>query len=126
MGPANLAQDLRLAQNQRVEAGGDAQEVADGLELGEGVGVARVCGQVYLLGRGDEAANVHLGGPVVGREAVELRPIAGGEQDRLRQHPFAPCARERGLDLVLLEGHALAHLEGRRAVVEPYDDEVHY
>ncbi len=109
----------------RVEACGDAQEVADRFEPGEGVGVAGMRGEVDALRLHDETADVHLGGAVVGREAVELRPVAGREQDRFREDPLASGAGERGLDLALVEGHALAHFERRRAVVEADDDQIH-
>lgn len=91
---ANLAEDLALAPDHRVEPGRDAEEVEDGGLVQQGVERP-----LELAGRepgeGGECTGTALerSSRVLARE-VKLSPVAGGER-----HCFAVLAGERGGDL---------------------------
>jgi hypothetical protein len=84
-GLPHLAEDLALAQDQRVDAGGHPEEVAHGrlvviaVEMvDEGVG-----GDARVLG--EELAHVGNSGVELGAVGVDLGAVAGGEQGHLGQ-----------------------------------------
>jgi hypothetical protein len=89
----HLAEDLRFAQHHRIEAGSDAERMADGIVLRQHVQVRTQFGKIQLVVVGEE-----MGGHVerVGRAAggVHLGAVAGGQQRRL----IVAARAEMGID----------------------------
>src|SRR5690606_13088657 len=121
---AHLAEDLRLADDHRVEAAGDREQVVDRAFL-----VVHVQGRRQLV-RGDAAVPLQLvrqlGHADVepGDVGVELDPVAGDEQHRL-QHVLGVVQRRGELAVRRARDRALQHVDRRRAVVETHDEERH-
>ena len=96
VGTQHLAEDLRLAEDHRIERGGDREEVLDDLPVGLVV-------QVLVKVRRRDAVEVpeevdHLldAGVAVRLAAdVELDPVAGGQQHRLAVGEPGPERRQR-------------------------------
>src|SRR5579872_2585039 len=80
VGGFELAENLRLAHHHRIEAGGDTEEVCDGVAVGEGVEVRPHPLALYAARAGQESVDhalvVRL---VVGAGDRDLHAIAGGE-----------------------------------------------
>ena len=122
-GVLDLPEDLRLAQDHRVETGGDpegvlhrlhpAMRVEQRLEGGEPDAPLRA----HLAKRGAPRLARHVG------DAVDLDAVAGGEDHDLRARPAADEIAHDLAQLVLVEGELLAHGEGRRVVGEPGHEE---
>ena len=115
-GVLHLAEDLRLAEHHRVEAGGDAEGVAHG--------VARP-GACRAATRPSVEVDAALPAQVAERQrprlarrlghAVHLHPVAGREHDHLAQHVARLQVAEQLAQLVLLDGQLLAQLHRRVA-----------
>jgi len=110
----HLAENLRLADDHRIEPGGDAEGVADGLAL-------RQCIDVGL----DDATldRVVLGQPLDGVlrivcRAVDLGAVAGRKDGHLPRDAGTRQVRQRMVKPVGVERHLLAHGERSRMVVD--------
>ena len=115
----HLTENLRFADDERVEAGGDAKQMPRGFQIGDVVHVRLDGGGVHVVERADErhefgfrrrhvvARHVELGA-VAGREhgdfAAGAARVAGGER------------AERELDAARLEVDAFADFNRRGAV----------
>ena len=124
-GLADLAEDLALADDHRVEAGGDGEQVRDGRVVV--IGVEQV-GEIFGRGarvRGEERADVTDRGVEVRAARVDLDAIAGGEHHDLEQ--VLACAEvvEHLRKLLLRHRHPLEQVDRRRAVVEADHDQRH-
>ena len=125
VGVLELGEDLRLADDHRVEARGHAEQVGDG-----GVVAARVGGDAQLGGvdatKLGQPPQSELLGPlgVVGEE-IEFGAVAGRHNDGLG-HDFVrgQLARHTG-GRVAGQGEPLAQLERRRLVRYANDEQVH-
>ena len=125
VGGLELSQNLRLADHHGIQAGGDAEEMVDGV-------AAFVPVEVRPDGGGAD-------GFVVGQEAVDdglrVRRVLGGQGDfdavaGGEDHGFADAlARfqvgQRGGQRLLAEGQAFAHLDGRCLVAHACDQQLH-
>ncbi len=120
MRAAHLPLDVRLAEDHRLEARGDAVEVAGG------VAVARRVDRVGELGRADLGASCQQAENVCLRlnwiparpadDEVDLRAVAGGDHNRL-SHLLRGCRLARELArLALAEREAFAQRHGRGLV----------
>jgi hypothetical protein len=82
IGFADLAEDFGLAEEKRVEPGGNAEEVTDGgtvvVMIEDTVESVGTNGMEFAKERG-EAGSGFVGG--FGRDAVDFAPIAGGEHE---------------------------------------------
>lgn len=121
-GDRHLSLDLRLAEGHRVESGRDPQEVADrvaALEAAAGVDVA------VEPENGAEGREDRRGGFAVGRDGVDLDPVAGGEDGDLLDpaSPLASGPRLDRLELGLDLREPLPHRDRRVAVSEAEADE---
>ena len=83
VGALDLALDLGLADDHRVEPGGDPEEVADGLARAQRVEVAEQLGRAQLGLAGEDAEGGRLRFDGVGDDQVELGAVAGRERRRL-------------------------------------------
>ena len=125
VGGLELGDDLRLADDHRVEARGDAEEVGDGAVAGVAVqrrlelarrdaGVARQVRQ-RRLARRERVAPVQ----------IQLGAVAGAQGDGLAGDALVQqllAQAQRGL---LVQGEALAQLERGGLVRDAGDDDVH-
>src|SRR6185503_7873118 len=122
VGLLDLAEDLRLADHHRLQAGRHAEGVTDGFRIRVTVedrvqlaAVARViAGEEGLQGL--YRARIVLAG-------VELHAVAGGEDHGLARPRLRAQAQERVAHLVLGEGEGLAHGERGRPVAHADDDD---
>jgi hypothetical protein len=104
---AYLSEDLRLAGEERFEAGGDAEE------MGRGVAGTPLVDDLGELARAEprprsERRPGGVRGGVVGRE-VDLGPVAGREDERLVAVPSEPVGERGGVGRREVE--ALAYVE---------------
>ena len=83
IGAFDLPLDLRLADDHRVEAGGDAQQVAGRLGRAQRVEVAEQLGRPDLGLAGEDTEPCRLRLDRVGDDQVQLGPVAGGDRRRL-------------------------------------------
>ena len=83
VGAFDLALDLGLADDHRVEPGGDPQQVAGGLGRAQRVEVAEQLGRADLGLAGEHAERRRLGLDRVGDDQVELGAVAGRDRRRL-------------------------------------------
>ena len=83
VGAFDLALDLGLADDHRVEPGGDPQQVAGGLDRAQRVEVAEQLGRADLRLAGEHAQCGRLGLDRVGDDQVELGAVAGRDRRRL-------------------------------------------
>ena len=84
-GVLHLAEDLRLADDHRVKAAGNAEGVADGFRLVMGIDVGRqfVARHLVVMGQPVDHHVGRLGG------AVDLGAVAGGQDGHLAHRPLA-------------------------------------
>ena len=121
VGLLELAQDLRLAQNHGVEAGGHAEEVAHGLVVDVAVGVGLEILDLGAPGHGPVAQ--HLLGHVARAHGEQLHAVAGGEDQRLVDG--ASQGKGPGVGIrVLDEREALAHVDGGGPVVQADENDI--
>jgi hypothetical protein len=125
VGVLDLPEDLRLADDQRVQARGDAEEVAH--RVGPGVQV-QVRGQFalgHLVVGGDESPHRRRALLAAFDDRRDLNAVAGREDHRLARTPAAPCSA-RSASWIVLSGNAtLADVHRGGLVVQPDDDDVH-
>ena len=124
VGALHLAENLRLADDQRVEAAGDAKEVArrivaavDVEMLGEPAGLDAV-----ILA---EEARDGVGRRLAVAEAVDLRAVAGRQDDGLGADRARRERRQRRRQPAAAEVHRLAQLHRRRPVADPDSQQAH-
>ena len=105
VGLFELAEDLRLAEDEGVKAAGDAVDVADGVaivhlegERGEGCGV-----EVFVGGK--PGSNVRT----VATDGIEFAAIAGGEQDDFVHAGLPTAVGKGGGGFCGAEGDFFAH-----------------
>ena len=105
VGLFELAEDLRLAEDEGVKAAGDAVDVADGVaivhlegERGEGCGVEMFVG-------GKPGSNVRT----VATDGIEFAAIAGGEQDNFVHAGLPTAVGKGGGGFCGAEGDFFAH-----------------
>ena len=115
-----LAEDLRLAEDQRVEPGGDGERVAHRVRSLDAVQASGE--RPVAAGFGDQ--------PVCERfrpdaDAVELGAVTGGDDQRLGEPGQGAERRERARQPLGVEHDAFTHLDRRGAVVQAEDEERH-
>lgn len=121
---ADLPEDLRLAEDHRVEARGDAEEMAHGR-----VAVARErrLAQEHVVDAVEarEEARERVEVVLAVRHAVDLRPVARRDDRALGEDVLLEEALQRLARLLRREGESLSQVEGRAAVIPADEDEVH-
>ena len=122
---AGLAEDLALADDHRVESGGDLEEVRDGALVVVDVEVRqqRLGG---LLGARDEQAGEVLDAAVEAVDlGVDLEPVAGHDRGRLGDVLTADHVGDQLDRAVGVEGEALEELDRSRLVGDADDQNAH-
>ena len=123
VGLADLSEDLALARNERVEAGGDAEEVQGGRLVAEAVEQRR---ELRRVGTGEREQPVRLRG-VRDREPrapARYTSVRLHVESTTASHPSASDAGERRGALEI-DGDSLAHLDGRAVVRDADEREPH-
>ena len=122
-GILHLPQDLRLADHQRVQARRHPEGVTHRLLAGmrEEVGLDGPERDAAMRPQLAEGGRPRLAGRL--RHAVDLHPVAGGEDHELRRGALRGERGHHLAQLVLLEGELLAHLHRRRPVTHPRHEE---
>ncbi len=118
----HLAQDLRLAQYQRIQSGGDAEQVAHGIGVGVLVEIGVQIAGIVRMGREPvgEAATVVIG------DGVEFGAVAGRQQcDFAHRRQAAQCI-ERRRNGIAGKRHALAQADRRGLVIDAENKQTHY
>ncbi len=125
IGVLELGEDLRLADDERVEARGDAEEVSDRLVAGHARDRATQRVGLDPAAHGERPDGELLGGPRVGGQEVDLGAVAGRQHDRfahaVARHELAAQARGLGAG----QRETLAQLERRGLVGDAEHDKVH-
>lgn len=134
VGVGHLAQDLRLAQHQRIEARRDSAQV--GRRRGSGVSheVGLERGRIESEGFRQEPGQRLPGRPAVPgaapRNDIELESVAGGENHELRHRepcrvPLGAGAPQRPLERRPGQGKSLPERDRRRMVSDAQTDDGH-
>src|SRR5580658_1788286 len=130
IGLFHLAEDLRLADNHGVEAGGDAEEMAHGLAIAVLVDVGRECGAIEaeVIQKKADKLIARIGARV-GADSVDcgqnLNAVAGGDDHAfLHAGDGGEQARHFG-QVVAADGDALAQLNGSGFVVHADEGQGH-
>jgi hypothetical protein len=121
---ADLAQDLRLADDHRVERGCDAEEVSDDVALGLLVHVRRDASCRHVAQLGEERDHLVVARVAVhGAGGVELDAVAGVEQDRLDALELRAQRLQRIKSLRTREREPLAQFQRRGGVVQSQEEQ---
>ena len=125
VGLLHLAEDLRLADDERIEPGGDPEQVAGGVGFAAGVDVRPQIVGRHGAGRRQEAGHrlVAVLEAVAGR--VELGPVAGREQHHFAERRIAGQRRHRLAEIAGGERQPLAQVDGRGVMADAEDQESH-
>ncbi len=115
-----LSEDLRLAEDQRVEPGGDRERVTHGVRPLDAVQAVRE--HPVAAGLGDQPGGERLG---AGADAVEFGAVAGRDDQALGKSGQRAERSERARQPLGIEHDALAHFDRRGAVVQSEDEEGH-
>ena len=121
---ADLPEDLRLAEDHRVEARGDAEEVPDRRVA---VPRERRLAQEHVVHAVEarEVARERVEVVLAVRHAVDLRAVARRDDRALGEDALVEEPLERLARLLRREGESLSQIERRAAVVPADEDEVH-
>jgi hypothetical protein len=118
VGFADLAEDFCFAEEERIEPGGNAEEMADG-----GAVVVMIEDAVERVGANGmefaeerrKARGAFVGG--FGRDAIDFAAITGGEDQRFFEEAAGAELVGGAASLLGGEGDALAELEGGGAMI---------
>ena len=116
VGAFDLALDLGLADDHRVEPGGDPEEVVGGLDAAARVEVAEQLGGRDLRLPGEDAERRRLGFDRVGDDQVELGAVAGRDRRRLVDALGGGQLAQGADGAALGQREPLAQVERRRLV----------
>ena len=116
----HLTEDLRLADDHGVEAGGDAKRMPHGFTLGESVEVG-----LELLGLHAVVAGEPLERRIWVPGTVDLGAIAGRKNCRLPDRLVPRQFRKSGAKALGVERHALANRERSGLVVQSQRKKLH-
>jgi hypothetical protein len=121
----DLTEDLRLAEHHRIQAGRDPKGMVDGVGLQMRVERRLDDAEVEapMAAEGPEDQGPRL--PRRVGHAIDLHPVARGQQHHLLQHLAGLQVVEELAQLVLLDGELLAQLHGRVLVAEAGDEQHH-
>ena len=125
VGLFHLAEDLGFAEDHRVEARGHSEQVTHDVLLSVSVEVAFVGSEVAVVALREELTNDRLGLHVVRRIRNDLHPVAGRKNQAFEDALAAGQVSQGFHQARFLDVHTLAHFDGRRPVVYPYEAQVH-
>ena len=124
VGALDLALDLGLAEDHRVEAGGDAEELGRGLGAVQRVEVADSSVGRMSASRASTAERLRLGRDRIGREEVELGAVAGRDRRRLADLVGLGELADHAGGAALRKREPLAQLERRGLVGDAEGEEL--
>ena len=125
VGFLHLAEDLRLADDERVEARRDAEEVTRGVEVGDVVDVGRDLRRVDAVELADERHQIApRGGEIVARR-VHLGAVAGRQHHGLPRRPARRQRAERLVHAARVEVDPLAQLDRRGPMADSDEKQMH-
>ena len=111
-GVGYLSQNLGFAQHQRIQAGGDPQQVGDRVPTGADVEMFGEFFQRHTCRCGQHRRQLRLCQRRIRRRTgVEFQPVAGGEQGQI-------ALGRADKQLVQVTGQPFPHFHGRRAVID--------
>jgi hypothetical protein len=116
VGQADLALDLRLAHDHRLQSCGNAVQVTSGVAVAQRVDRLGQLGGSDLGSARQLAQHRGLGRHRVGRDGVDLGAVAGGDHHHLGDVAAGQQARHEVLGQRVGQGHALAHGDRGRLV----------
>ena len=125
VGRLDLTEDLRLSDDERIEAGGDAEEMARRVDAAMAVEVLGQPRRVEAMIVAEEAAE-RLGGRVRIADRVDLGAVARREHDRLGADAARGERVERRVEARPSEVDGFAQLHGRRAMAEANCEKAHH
>jgi len=121
VGVLQLAEDLGLAEDQRIESGSDREDVPDRIRLLDAV--QAVGERAAAGGRCREPVGQRPGASAARR--VDLGPVAGRDDQRLLQPRQRAQRRERLGQARGIEHDPFTHLDRRGPVIQSENDERH-
>jgi len=121
----DLAENLRFADDERIEAGSDAEQVTGRIEIDQVVHVRDDLAALHAVKLTDERLQIRPRDPHVVAGGVQFRAVAGGEDDGLVGRSASGQRFECGLE-ASLEVDALAQVHWRGPMTEADEQEVHY
>ena len=124
VGGLDLSKDLRLADDQRIESGGNAKEMAGGVCPAMNVEMLAHVLVRDLVILTEKAAEV-LRRAVTVTHGVDLGPVAGRQDDQLASDPSRGELGKRVLQPLAREVHRLPQFDGCRPVTQSDCKEAH-
>ena len=118
----DLTENLRLADDHGIEAGGDAEEMTNGGDIMKLVEVRREFDGIDGEVLGEEVIDARIG-RVGGGENLDA--VAGGEDHGFTDAGNGGKLARRFCEAIAGNGHALAQFDGGRFVVDAEQDEIH-
>jgi hypothetical protein len=125
IGSLDLTQDLRLALNHRIEAGGNPEDMSYSFLFAEAVEVPFEFIQGEAMVAAKKVLQLRIGLPLFMGSCIDLYSIAGGEYHGLFHGGQRSGLPERILQIVLLKGQSLPDLEGGSLVIQADDYKFH-
>jgi hypothetical protein len=125
VGGLHLPEDLRLADDERIEAGRHAKQMPRRVDAAMDVQMIVEHGRRDVVVVAEEPRQ-RAGRRVRLADGVDLRAIAGREHDRFRDNPRGRDRGHRALNAVAREVDGLPQLDGRRPVTEASDKEARH
>ena len=116
----HLTENLRLADDQRIEAGGDPEEMSRGVEVGDVVDVRRDRRTIDAVELADEAHQIRARRRHIVAGDVQLGAIAGRQHDRLARRAARGERRQRAGEPVHVKIDPLAQLDRRGLVTDSH------
>jgi hypothetical protein len=120
-----LAEDLHVAEHQRIEAARDAKQMRGRGVIPQQIPMAAGRQQVALSRPHDHVAHRAFAGLAVGRDDVQLGTVARRQQRGFGNHAAVDEPPQHGQRLAGREGQRLAMIERRRSVINPYEQQIH-
>ena len=121
----HLPEDLRLADDERLEAGGDAEEMPRGFEVGGVIQMRRDVGPRHVIEHADELHQVATRPDDVVARDVQFGAVARRDDRRLARRAARRERRERVRDAARLKVHALAQFDRRGSMAESHQQQSH-
>jgi hypothetical protein len=121
----HLAEDLRLADDQRVEAAGDPEQVPRRVEAADVVQVRRQIRGLHAVKLREKRHQIGARRRRIVAGHVQLGAVAGRDNDRFARGPASRHRPQRVGHAAHLEVHALAQVDRRSAVADSDQKQIH-
>ena len=124
VGFLHLSENLRLADHERVEPGGDAEQMTRDVQIGDLVRMRHELGTVHAVELAHEGQEARARQREVVARGVQLRTVAGRQDDRLARRAALGQRPQRAIEAPRLEVEALAQLDRRGAMADSDQEEM--